>query len=264
MPVPDSPAQRPWRERSETEESILRRVHGPVRAVVRFRHAGCMTETLPGRSYAALVSSDSRWDVFVMHGETDEDVDRWLRAFQHHVGAAPQVLVRRPAAAMIRSRHRPDDVDRAAADADATRLVPTFYREGGEQLTFVTTSGERLRELLARLDVHGDAQLLEADDARVESLTLAAGDLTADLTPRQLDVLLRAVSDGYYATPRRTNAERQAAHHGVARATWEEHLRKAEERVLRALSERLTRHPFIERIAQRRVGRPPGRARDEA
>jgi predicted DNA binding protein len=246
------------------DDSLLR-VRGPAQVTVRFRQAGGLAATLEGRSFAVLVGSDDRWDVFVMHGESPEQVDRWLSRIASHAGASPQVLARAVRSATVRSRHRPDGAERAAADADATRLAPTTYRDGREVLSFLVPGRDSLRDLLDRLRKIGVVELVEVEDVDTEALSvqLPASEITRNLTPRQLDVLLRAVGDGYYETPRRTNAEDQASHHGVARATWEEHLRKGEDRVLRALAGMLTRHPFLDRIAQRRVGRPPARSRPE-
>ena len=60
-------------------------------------------------------------------------------------------------------------------------------------------------------------------------------DMLSMLTDRQLEVFQKAVELGYYEIPRRTTHEDIAEDLGCAPSTVDEHLRKAESRVLRAL-----------------------------
>jgi predicted DNA binding protein len=60
-------------------------------------------------------------------------------------------------------------------------------------------------------------------------------DMLSMLTDRQLEVFQKAVELGYYEIPRRTTHEQIADHLECAPSTVDEHLRKAESRVLRAL-----------------------------
>ena len=53
------------------------------------------------------------------------------------------------------------------------------------------------------------------------------------LTTRQREVVEHALDVGYFEWPRRTSSEELAADLGVTRATCLEHLRKAEEKLLR-------------------------------
>lgn len=50
--------------------------------------------------------------------------------------------------------------------------------------------------------------------------------------PRQLEALRLAVDNGYYEQPRGTSIEELATQTTVARATFEEHLRKAENKLI--------------------------------
>ncbi len=60
-------------------------------------------------------------------------------------------------------------------------------------------------------------------------------DMLSMLTDRQLEVFQKAVELGYYEIPRRTTHEEIAEHLECAPSTVDEHLRKAESRVLRGL-----------------------------
>jgi len=59
--------------------------------------------------------------------------------------------------------------------------------------------------------------------------------LFAEMTQKQVDALLKAHRHGYYTSPRQITTENIAHAVGVARSTYEEHLRKAENRIMEAL-----------------------------
>ena len=57
-------------------------------------------------------------------------------------------------------------------------------------------------------------------------------DHPAGLSERQYEVVMAAVTAGYYDWPRRTEVERIAAELGIAHSTFLEHLRKAERKLI--------------------------------
>lgn len=59
------------------------------------------------------------------------------------------------------------------------------------------------------------------------------GDSKSDLTERQRKVVQQALDSGYFDWPRETDSEELAAELDISRATFLEHLRKAEEKLLR-------------------------------
>jgi predicted DNA binding protein len=95
-------------------------------------------------------------------------------------------------------------------------------------------------------------------DVYPEGLPVAVpvADLTSGLTPRQLDVLRRAVAAGYYDSPRRADSAALARALGVSPSTLKEHLRKAESAVLRRVGALLDEQPALVRGARRGPGRP--------
>ncbi|TLZ93777.1 MAG: hypothetical protein E6J95_05620, partial [Methanobacteriota archaeon] len=52
------------------------------------------------------------------------------------------------------------------------------------------------------------------------------------MTSKQMDALLKAHRYGYYTSPREVTTENIARSLGVSRSTYEEHLRKAENRIV--------------------------------
>lgn len=64
---------------------------------------------------------------------------------------------------------------------------------------------------------------------------------------------------GYYAQPRAATTEELAKGMGVSRTTFEEHLRKAESRVIPRLGALIEAHPGLAEAAKAQRGRRPKR-----
>lgn len=58
------------------------------------------------------------------------------------------------------------------------------------------------------------------------------GALLDQLTAKQMDAIIRAYDNGYYGFPRAVSTESVATSMGISRPTYEEHLRKAENKVM--------------------------------
>lgn len=67
------------------------------------------------------------------------------------------------------------------------------------------------------------------------SLTLTAEALFSDLTQKQVNALLTAHRHGYYVRPRKADVQTIAAEKHVSRTTFQEHLNKAENKLITAL-----------------------------
>jgi len=65
----------------------------------------------------------------------------------------------------------------------------------------------------------------------LENVTDSAGS-DSQLTTRQHEVIQHALDAGYFEWPRRTKSEELAEQLGISRATFLEHLRKAESKLL--------------------------------
>ena len=62
-----------------------------------------------------------------------------------------------------------------------------------------------------------------------------------DLSPRQLEVLSRAIEEGYYDSPRSCNIEELAELDSANTSTVGEHLRRSEAKILKAVAPMLDR-----------------------
>jgi predicted DNA binding protein len=113
---------------------------------------------------------------------------------------------------------------------------PTIYRQGWEHYTVVAFDGDDIRELLGDLRSDREIELLSktsiSETQIPHSMLAPASQLFEDLTDRQLAALQLALERGYYEQPRKTSLRDLADQTAVARSTYEEHLRKAENKLL--------------------------------
>ena len=115
---------------------------------------------------------------------------------------------------------------------------PTIYRQGWEHYTVVAFAESDVRALLDDLRTDRDIELLSktaiADTQIPHSLLTPVDRLFEDVTDRQLAALQLALEHGYYEQPRQTSLRELADRTSVARSTFEEHLRKAENKLLQS------------------------------
>lgn len=113
---------------------------------------------------------------------------------------------------------------------------PTLYRQGWEHYTLIAFDEGDVRALLADLRGDRDIELLsktQVGESKIPHTMLTPVDrLFDDLTDRQLAALQLALERGYYEQPRRTSLRDIADGTAVAKSTYEEHLRKAENKLL--------------------------------
>ena len=113
---------------------------------------------------------------------------------------------------------------------------PTIYRQGWEHYTVVAFDDEDIRELLSDLRSDREIELLSktsiSETQIPHSMLAPANQLFENLTDRQLAALQLALERGYYEQPRKTSLRDLANQTAVARSTYEEHLRKAENKLL--------------------------------
>jgi hypothetical protein len=113
---------------------------------------------------------------------------------------------------------------------------PTVHRQGWEHYTVIAFDESDVRDLLRDLEADRDIEVLSKTaitEQRIPHSMLAPVDrLFEDVTERQLAALRLALESGYYEQPRKTSLRELADQTAVARSTYEEHLRKAENKLL--------------------------------
>lgn len=120
-------------------------------------------------------------------------------------------------------------------------IPPIIYREGKEILRLIITTEEIdlfLEKLKAsKTDLHYDVvninHIKEFDMEYPFYLSLQ--ELLENLTDKQLNSILLAYENGYYEIPRKITLEELAEKEKINRKTFEEHLRKSENKLMRNL-----------------------------
>ncbi len=123
-----------------------------------------------------------------------------------------------------------------SAAADALLLPPLVWHDGRLQvrlLLFGELRGEVLSDILPESQLASKAVLRGPE---VERELLASGLLLPSLTRRQGQAILAALEAGYYDAPRKVTTLDVARKLGVARSTFEEHLKAAESQLVHALA----------------------------
>lgn len=97
-----------------------------------------------------------------------------------------------------------------------------------ELVVAFSVNNEILKEFLDTISILGDIKNISFQPAAFSDSTILSC-----LTERQKEVITAAKKSGYYDVPRKVNAEELSKKLGVSRATITEHLRKAEQRIIK-------------------------------
>jgi len=113
---------------------------------------------------------------------------------------------------------------------------PTVHRQGWEHYTVIAFDEDDVRKLLHDLETDRDVEVLSktaiTEQQIPHSMLAPVDQLFEDVTERQMAALRLALESGYYEQPRKTSLRELADLTAVARSTYEEHLRKAENKLL--------------------------------
>ena len=111
---------------------------------------------------------------------------------------------------------------------------PAIYQDGWGYFRLLTFEEEHTRGLFRDLNKRGASELIRKRELSLNVLPTSVWvtSLFTDLTSKQIDAVLKAHRYGYYASPREITTEAIAKGLGVSRSTFEEHLRKAENRIV--------------------------------
>jgi len=130
---------------------------------------------------------------------------------------------------------------------------PVVYQDGWANFRVISFEAQYPRDLYADLKTRGPAELVRKRELPLSALpsSVWTNVLFGDLTPKQSQALLTAHRFGYYTSPRGVTTEHIASALGIGRTTYEEHLRKAENRVISALVPYLQLFASADRPADR-------------
>jgi hypothetical protein len=132
-----------------------------------------------------------------------------------------------------------DTIVRHIGELDILNIFPNMVENGWAYHRLIVFRHDDLAELLRRFEnwgwVYKILRKVPFNGFIASSLTLSADVLFSGLTERQMDALLTAYRHGYYNLPRDADVQTIAAKNRVPRTTFQEHLKKAENKLVAAL-----------------------------
>ncbi|OLD02134.1 MAG: hypothetical protein AUJ07_09370 [Crenarchaeota archaeon 13_1_40CM_3_53_5] len=119
-------------------------------------------------------------------------------------------------------------------------VPPTLLMGGWEHYRLVGFDDADMKGLLRDLDKIGPTEVLHKkslhEGVTDDTFLLSLSSLFGQLTEKQMKSLVTAVENGYYEVPKRVTADDLAKRAGQPRSTFEEHIRKAESKVVLAMA----------------------------
>jgi len=132
-----------------------------------------------------------------------------------------------------------DTIVRHIGELDILNVFPNIIENGWAYHRLIVFRHKDLEELLRRLEnwgwVYKILRKVPFDGFIASSLTLSADFLFSSLTEKQIDAMLTAYRHGYYNLPRGSDVQTIAAKKKVPRTTFQEHLKKGENKLVTAL-----------------------------
>jgi predicted DNA binding protein len=118
-------------------------------------------------------------------------------------------------------------------------MMPVSYKGGLEYCRLLAFTKDSLNGAIERLSKMSKLEIqsksVVARDSARSAITVPVDEFLGSLTRRQLGAFMAAMQMGYYNLPKRTTIEEVASRQGMKRSTYEEHLRKAELKILQAV-----------------------------
>lgn len=128
------------------------------------------------------------------------------------------------------------DIFSEATAAGAFVLPPLVWRRGEARINLIADDHTDVDGLISRHPGAGLAAKRPLSPRELAQEVQASNLFLPRLTRRQGEVIIAALEAGYYDIPRRVTTREAAAGLGIARSTFEEHLKRAEAQLVRALA----------------------------
>lgn len=209
-------------------------------ATLRIRGAGAYAAATDGGEARIELWCDDHGDLLFVRGDARERVVANVEAL---VGVRDRVAKGGETVLVTEEclrRHHDATVERYLHDHDCLLLPPLRYARGAKVCRVLALDPANLASLYRDLTDEFGVTVAEKRelDGTIERTPLPGlRRALSALTERQREVFRAAHAEGYYRIPRETTTAALAERFGVERRTAEEHLRRAENKVVAALFE---------------------------
>lgn len=137
------------------------------------------------------------------------------------------------------SKIRPNISDIVERNSCLT-IPPDIYYGGWEEYRVVGFRENDYKKMLQEIDQIGQVRIIQKrvtpEKSIRDTFVVSLNSVFSQLTERQVNSLIAALEAGYYQIPKKVTTTQIAGRNKVPRTTYEEHLRKAESKVLQAIA----------------------------
>ncbi|MDE1852397.1 MAG: helix-turn-helix domain-containing protein [Thaumarchaeota archaeon] len=123
--------------------------------------------------------------------------------------------------------------------AECIPVMPVSYRGGYEYCRLLAYTKATLDGAISSLSkvskVEVESKSVIPRESARGAITVPVDEFLGTLTRKQLAAFLAAMQQGYYVMPKGSTIDEIASRQGMKRSTYEEHLRKAELKILQAV-----------------------------
>lgn len=116
-------------------------------------------------------------------------------------------------------------------------IHPAVFLDGWGYYRVISFDEGNTKNMFRDLSALGTVELLSKKKLHTDALpsTVWTESFFSGMTEKQIESLVKAYDYGYYSSPREVTTSSIASSIGISRSTYEEHLRKAENRVMEAI-----------------------------
>jgi hypothetical protein len=119
-------------------------------------------------------------------------------------------------------------------------IPPETYYGGWEEYRVIGFREGDYKKMFQELSQLGPVQILEKrvhpEKSLRDTFAISMSSVFSELTDKQVNSIVAALDYGYYQIPKKATAEEIALKHHTPRTTFEEHLRKAESKILQSIA----------------------------
>lgn len=178
---------------------------------------------------------NNRWDAVSIRGQENNPA---IRTIKNEIGIYESLVSGDEATVFTQDcllEHGSEFIEKYLHKHNCLLLPPFSYENGIVQLRLIAQDLEQLTHLFH--DLQQEHSLTVDMKQTVDSVSLTQNIIETDrtssgLSQRQENALIMACEQGYYEIPRRITTKDLAEQYGVTRRTFEDHLRKAEQKVI--------------------------------
>ncbi len=110
-----------------------------------------------------------------------------------------------------------------------------WYEDGWEEFEVASVERKDLEKLISAGETKYKLKLLEFKNKKIKNFGFLT--MFPEVTEKQKNVLEFALKNGYYEYPRKTSLDKLAKNRGLAFSTFQAHVRKAENKILKFVIE---------------------------